>query len=450
MLHFFQPPSRSSLTSSRALLRSIERAAIEAEDLEERTTTAIPQPLPGGFGRSVWSDLEAHTSLMREQVDAFLTGQVCEAKRQVEEAQAARNLLHGCLQRMKDEQQPRQSGKGKKEGRLLRGQNRARSTPPLKAAADPKDVSNLGKLDKANVNATVCEAWKRVHIEELYQEYLQLKISLAKSRAETSTATLKSDELQAQVDALLEENAKLKLKTAEYEEESHALMYAAASKERQLTLCLKDKQDRIEYLQIEKRLEEHQTLAKRGDANTLIHCMDALQRDYDKLVHECAQVKQVQALPFISLSAQVLSAEPLVLGIEAEEEAAPDAISELYTSSLADAGCRQAFCLGRVKVPINLGEVPVCVKVTLKNDGDSPWPQTVAAVLVSGDALGCPLVALGQGPLLSGALQDFEMDLLVPTASEPGVGSSMWALVNAANGHRLGPLLVFEAVYTKQ
>jgi len=371
------------------------------------------------------------TEMVREQVDAFLKQQVWEAKHQVEEAQAAHHILLGCLQRVKHE--PRRMGKFKKES-TFGGWARARASPPSnKASPEPK---------KPCIEATVGDACKRGKIEELYQENMQLKAALAASRADAAAATRKADTLQAKVDKLLQENGQLLFQATESQKESDELMLSAASKERLLMTKLKEKQQQIGHMQLE-RMELRRSLAQRGDANAVIRCLNDLQSEYDKLVREHAQLQQAPRLPFAKFSAEATCAEPLVLGIEAEEEAARGDVTEDYAKTLADTGCHQAFHVGRVRIPVDAGSVPVCAKVTVANNGDSPWPETVVATLVSGDAFGCPLVALGSAQ--PGEHLDLSLDLLVPEATEPGVASSMWALVNAATGRPLGPLLIFEA-----
>jgi hypothetical protein len=321
------------------------------------------------------------------------------------------------------------------------------SAPPRKAAS-PKAVPEQEepKELRGEFEDPYEAHSKRGKFEELYEEHVQLKTALSVSQADAVAATEKSIALQAQVDSLLRENAELVCKVTECQKESDELMYAATSKEKLLTTRLKQKQERIEHLQLE-RLEMRRSLAQRGDANVVIRCLDSLQRDYDKLAHEHAQLQQVVSLQDAKLSAQVVSTEPLVLGIEAEEEEKSRCVEpEVYSSVLADTGCREAFRIGRVRVPINTGAVPVCINLSLQNDGDIPWPQTIVAALVSGDGFGCPLATVDQA--LPGDIVDLGMELSLPLASEPGVANSMWVLVNAANGKPLGPLLVLEVVWT--
>jgi len=471
----FQPPCRGKARSSRAWLREIERAAVEASSGEDLDIEALINPQASLVGSSRLADLEAQeedleaqAELMREQVDAFLKQQVFEAKRQVEEAQAVRHLLQacclkqrqveeaqaGCLQRVKEEM-PKVT-----EIRSFRA-DRSQSLPPITGAPLAQAT-----FEAAVRNATVRNG-QRCKIEDLYQEHVQLKIAFAASQADAAATARKSAALQAQVDALLSENEQLQCKVTDCQKESDVLMYTAASKEKLLKDRLKEKQDRIEQLQVEK-FELRHSLAQRGDVNSVIRSLDSLQlehdrmqleaqrstrsakklqQDYDKMAQEHAELKKIVENPFTKLSAKVVCAEPLVVGIEAEEdESASGAASEKYVDALTDFGCTEALQLGRVKVPMDAGPVPVCVKVVMENDCEVPWPETIAAALVSGDACGCALTMLG--PALPGEHVELSLDLLVPAMAEPGVSTSMWSLVNAATGRPLGPLLVFEAVWT--
>jgi len=389
--------------------------AADAHDLEAQTPSGMLATSGRAFGdlEAQEEDLEAQAEMMREQVDAFLKQQVCEAKRQVEQAQAARHLLQGCLCRVKEE--PPCSDRAKLKACIPRGE-RSQSMPRNETAVDKEKNSDCGRKPMQLL---------------LVKEHLQLKIALAASQANAAAAERKSTALQAHLDKVLQENAHL-LDTSSDLQESEKLLMTR----------LKEKQEHIEHLQLE-RVQLRSSLVQRGDPNAVIRCLDALQRDYDKLVVEHTQLKQ-DAEPVTKLSAQVVSVEPLVLGIEVEDEEADGVMNDAFASALADAGCQQAFLMGRVRVPMDAGPAPVCVNVTIENDSDTPWPHTVAVVLVRGDAYGCPLLSLASAS--PGERVDLSMDLSVRAATHTGVASSMWAVVDASTGRTLGPLLVFEVV----
>ncbi|CAK0881914.1 unnamed protein product [Prorocentrum cordatum] len=150
-------------------------------------------------------------------------------------------------------------------------------------------------------------------------------------------------------------------------------------------------------------------------------------------------------------SASVVSCE-LVVGVEVRESegGCGDATEELGELVFAS-GARSAFRLGSVglaTVPLGAGaeaEAPVCAQVRVLNDGATEWPATAAVVCLSGPGLGAPLSAVG--PLAAGEATDVTLDLALPPRSEPLESRSVWALVDAASGRPLGPLLVLDAAW---
>lgn len=152
-------------------------------------------------------------------------------------------------------------------------------------------------------------------------------------------------------------------------------------------------------------------------------------------------------------SAVVVSSEPLVLGIEAQDDdsAIGDATEE-FAEALEDVGAHQAFRIGRASLAAAgiveegledpEGSVPASATVTLKNNGTETWPETVVISVASGDALGMPLLKVPA--LTPDESTEITMDLKMPRALEAGSASSTWAVRDAATGKPLGPLLVFE------
>merc|ERR1711988_649519 len=116
---------------------------------------------------------------------------------------------------------------------------------------------------------------------------------------------------------------------------------------------------------------------------------------------------------------------------------------------------RQAFRIGRARLVAGIGvdavtgkpltPVPVEATVTLQNNGEVQWPATTVAALVEGDGLGQPLLSLGA--VRPGDVAEIIMDLEVPMRVKPGMASSMWAILDATTGNRLGPVLIFETVW---
>jgi hypothetical protein len=183
-------------------------------------------------------------------------------------------------------------------------------------------------------------------------------------------------------------------------------------------------------------------------------------------------------VPTLSASVHMIDDCPLTLGIEAEEdETARGEVTDEFSDVVASCGAKQAFRIGRVRLPATFSDVaPACARVVVINDGPHRWPQTTVIMNVEGEAFGVPVMALGV--LEPGEKKEIEMDLEVcSTIDIPGQPQkriyrprtsahnmpqlaprfvagetrpetrSFWAIVDAATGIRLGPLLVFEAVW---
>jgi len=152
------------------------------------------------------------------------------------------------------------------------------------------------------------------------------------------------------------------------------------------------------------------------------------------------------ALP-ASPSGRVLACTDLTLGVEAQEDAsARGDVTEEFQHIVAEAGAKQAFRAGRVAIPVGLvAPVPACAKVVVVNDGGVPWPATTVLAVVAGEAMGFPQMALGA--LLPGEAAEVQMDLLLPPKATKDASRSAWALVDAATGRPLGPLIFFEGVW---
>jgi len=142
---------------------------------------------------------------------------------------------------------------------------------------------------------------------------------------------------------------------------------------------------------------------------------------------------------------------PLIVGIEVQEDVgARGDISAELAAVLASAGASQAFRIGRVGVPTSTctGDVPVCAKVVVKNDGAVPWPDTACLALVAGESWGFEHLPLG--PLRPGEHAEIVMDLMLAPKEPPGTTRSTWAIMDAACGASLGPLLILEAVWVAE
>jgi hypothetical protein len=251
---------------------------------------------------------------------------------------------------------------------------------------------------------------------------------------------------------------------------------------------------RQEVLQTNEKMVQHcgtlgQQLAQATrEAEAENERSDALDRQIEELRAEMADANERAAKASIvvqemqkaqdhestySASAHMIEDWQLTLGIEGKEDesARGDASVEL-AELVSRCGARQAFRMGCVHLPATFSEAsPVCVRMAVKNDGASRWPQTTVIVNMEGESLGMQVKELGV--LEPGEVREIEMDLEVqsrivgqahkrlyrPRHSMPQLGPrsmpdgacsemrSVWAIVDAATGARLGPLLVFEAMW---
>eukprot|EP00445_Apocalathium_hangoei_P009095 CAMPEP_0203879530 /NCGR_PEP_ID=MMETSP0359-20131031/23974_1 /ASSEMBLY_ACC=CAM_ASM_000338 /TAXON_ID=268821 /ORGANISM="Scrippsiella Hangoei, Strain SHTV-5" /LENGTH=669 /DNA_ID=CAMNT_0050798971 /DNA_START=53 /DNA_END=2062 /DNA_ORIENTATION=+ len=149
-------------------------------------------------------------------------------------------------------------------------------------------------------------------------------------------------------------------------------------------------------------------------------------------------------------SARILCSAPLTLGIEAQEteDARGDATEE-FAGLLSGSGLptSQAYRVGRVIVPTGEVSIPACAKVVVQNDGKVAWPESAALALVLGEDMGLPFLQLGA--MAPGEAAEIILDLSVPPRKAPGSSRCAWALIDATTGATLGPLLLFEAVWSK-
>lgn len=408
--------------SSRAALRAIEKAALAAQNSLwcNKPNTYAKNQTRGAISR-------------RQQLVAEAPGELKEAMRQVEmEEQAVEAFI---LQQMSEAQ--RQLTRMVKVSKFLQSVCLVR-----KSGSDEEAEASQAK------------------ISDLTHMNMQLQQHLSASQAEVADAACQIDTLRAQVQALTQEKRQLKKEALLLQEAHHDDLIAAARTEKSQAACLKEKQERIEDLLLE-RLELRQSLARRGDANAVIRVLGTIQREVDALKEENAKLQRgvqqaehraAEELRYVEvrsagISASAVSAFPLVSGIEVEEDdEARGHVTGAYASALADFGAREAFRVGRVRVPFGTCSVPVCARVLVENNGTRAWPRTSAAVIVSGDSCALPLATME--PAEPGQSSELAMDLLVPAAACPGVATSVWSLVDAATGLPLGPLLIFEAVWT--
>jgi hypothetical protein len=198
----------------------------------------------------------------------------------------------------------------------------------------------------------------------------------------------------------------------------------------------------------------------RADAKRSAEEISRLTAFCDTLRAEVATARRSQAAPIFDnaevLSAAVSECSPLVLGIEAYEDASRRGDAGQDFKDMAQKlGASQVFRIGRMQLAAGASDgdtkvdsVPASAKIFVINDGAVQWPETAVVVLVKGDSFGVPLLQLGAK--CSGETEEIIMDFLVPPRPENTTSCSAWAIVNAATGTPLGPLLVLEAEWRSQ
>jgi len=150
----------------------------------------------------------------------------------------------------------------------------------------------------------------------------------------------------------------------------------------------------------------------------------------------------------VMYSATVLEAVPLVLGVEATEDAsARGDVSEEFQDALRSFDLQQAYRLGRTILPTSnsTGLVPAEAKAVVINDGSIPWPESTAIGIAAGEAFGLPSMPLGA--LQPGEAAEIIFDLNLPLKQEPGEARSIWTMMDSATGEPFGPLFIIEALW---
>jgi len=154
------------------------------------------------------------------------------------------------------------------------------------------------------------------------------------------------------------------------------------------------------------------------------------------------------------LSACIHGCSPLIMGIEAQDDAkAYGDATEEFTELIAEHKALEAYRIGRMHISepsSTSSSVPVSAKVSVQNDGEVPWPHTTVLASIEGDSMNLPVMVIGA--LEVGQAKEIEMDLSVsPTQGADSMlrsqMKSVWTVTDAATGARFGPLLIFEATW---
>jgi len=295
--------------------------------------------------------------------------------------------------------------------------------------------------------------------EELRRERWELRELLAKRQADLTAATAVAEELQTQVEMLLAANIKLRhqIGHGKPEESNRDVSHGkpeqstrdvgdACSAENDN--ALRSNADALHVCSSEGKEATRTPLQPPAGLGSSAATTSNIGQPCDGESKDVPRTPSPNPAGRVSLSATVASIGHPVLGFEAEQvKCHIGRIREATEEKplLEGTGCSKVFRIGRVGVPAGASAIPVCIRLVVVNSGKVEWPQTVAAISVRGDPLGAPLCAFGQeeSPIAPGGHAELALDLTVP-AAEPGIASSLWALVDAATGCRLGPLLVLD------
>jgi len=201
-------------------------------------------------------------------------------------------------------------------------------------------------------------------------------------------------------------------------------------------------------------LREEVAQAK-SDAEKAQSTAEDAKSDVEKAKLDAEKLQEhIRAACVPGLSACIHGCSPLIMGIEAQDDAKAygDATDE-FTELIAKHKALEAYRIGRMHISepsSTSSSVPVSAKVSVQNDGEVPWPHTTVLASIEGDSMNLPIVVIGA--LEVGQAKEIEMDLSVsPTQGADSMlrsqMKSVWTVTDAATGARFGPLLIFEATW---
>jgi len=349
------------------------------------------------------------------------------------------------------------------------------------------------QADKEKSHRSDCEEAK-VRAEELADGLQQDLLEEEAARKQTEEAKLQAEEAKLQAEErshlaqdvadCLQQSVNDARQCLALEEQAKKQAEAANEQMKEVAAGLqRDLEEETNARTIfEKAAQEAREALLNANKTALLE-IDALKAELLSSKERAAKAEQIAldmqqskaSLPRYSASVHMIEDCPLTLGIEAEEDetARGDATKEL-ADLVSICGADKAFRIGRVRLPATFAEImPACARVAVKNDGAVRWPQTTVVMHVEGENLGLQVMALGM--LEPGEVKEIEMDLEVCAKSDHSQkrvyrprqaghtmpqlaprfvagesraeARSLWAIVDAATGVRLGPLLVFEAVW---
>jgi len=193
----------------------------------------------------------------------------------------------------------------------------------------------------------------------------------------------------------------------------------------------------------------------KSDAEKAQSTAEEAKSDVEKAKLDSEKLQEhIRAACVPGLSACIHGCSPLIMGIEAQDDAkAYGDATEEFTELIAEHKALEAYRIGRMHISepsSTSSSVPVSAKVSVQNDGEVPWPHTTVLASIEGDSMNLPIMVIGA--LEVGQAKEIEMDLSVsPTQGADSMlrsqMKSVWTVTDAATGARFGPLLIFEATW---
>jgi len=193
----------------------------------------------------------------------------------------------------------------------------------------------------------------------------------------------------------------------------------------------------------------------KSDAEHAQSTAEEAKSDVEKAKLDAEKLQEdIRAACVPGLSACIHGCSPLIMGIEAQDDAkAYGDATEEFTELIAEHKALEAYRIGRMHISepsSTSSSVPVSAKVSVQNDGEVPWPHTTVLASIEGDSMNLPIMVIGA--LEVGQAKEIEMDLSVsPTQGADSMlrsqMKSVWTVTDAATGARFGPLLIFEATW---
>jgi len=198
---------------------------------------------------------------------------------------------------------------------------------------------------------------------------------------------------------------------------------------------------------------------KSKEADGLKTQLGEVRAEVEEVRHQASAARQQADLAASLLTCQSqllgtalgLSSAPLYIDVDGADEdpAARGDVSEEFAENLNEHGLRQAFRIGRARLPAagaasHQLTFPVSCKVIVKNDSTQRWPSTTALVHASGNTFELPLLLVGSVEPGESRELKFDLRILQAVESSNTEDCSTWVFRDIATSKPLGLMLVFE------